>query len=187
MAASSTDLSAAAFPQVAAAASSQALAGASNSTIAGSEVGILAQIITVIGVLPIEVLIVTIVLGVHRFIHRRSPRSPQTRAVSIKPRRYALPFLQAKAELEDEQKRMHELHGEHLVRELGTEDEIFQMPDETENLVLPLQGKRRRHEMPGADHVSWEMPLRGRCEAMGDDCAGIDVSKVTDQHEANGS
>lgn len=63
------------------------------------------------------------------------------------------------------------MHGEHLVRELGTEDEIFQMPDETDSLVLPLQGRRRRHGMPRGNHVSWEMPLEGRYEAMGEDCA----------------
>lgn len=57
---------------------------------------------------------------------------------------------------------MHEFDGA---------DEIFQMPDERESLVLPLQGRRGVHEMPEGPHMRWEMPLQGRYEVMGDEYA----------------
>lgn len=166
-ASASISLSSAALSQLAAAASSQAIAAASNSTNSGSEVGIFAQVIIAIGVLPIEVLIVTIVLGIHRLMHRKPSRPLRTRADITKPKRDSLPYLQPKAELEDEQRRRHELHGEHLVHELDGKDEIYQMPDETDSLVLPLQGRPGIHEMPEGSHVSWEMPLQGRHKVMG--------------------
>ena len=109
-----------------------------------------------------------VVFGFHRLMHRRTSSPLQTRANSPKPRRDSLPYLQPKAELEDEQRRRHELHGEHLVHELDGKDEIFQMPDETENLILPLQGRRGIHEMPERNHMSCEMPLQGRHEVLGD-------------------
>lgn len=56
---------------------------------------------------------------------------------------------------------MHELDGK---------DEIFQLPDETDSLVLPLQGRRGICEMAeGGEGGSWELPLQGRYEVVGDD------------------
>ena len=57
------------------------------------------------------------------------------------------------------------------MRELNGEDEIFQMPDETESLALPLQRRQEIHKMPEGNHVSREMPLGGRHEIMGDEHA----------------
>lgn len=167
-ASASASLSSAALSQqLAAAVSSQALAAAASSTDSGSEVGIFAQVIIAIGVLPIEVLIVTIVLGIHRLMRRKPSRPLRTRVDTTKPRGDSLLYLQPKAELEDEQRRRHELHGEHLVHELDGKDEIYQMPDETDSLVLPLQGRPGIHEMPEGSHLSWEMPLQGRHKVMG--------------------
>lgn len=162
-------LSAAAFSQTVAAASPEALVGISNSTNEGSEVGILAQVIIAIGVLPVELLIMTAVLGIHMLMHRKPSRPPQGTANRTKSRRESLPYLQPKAELEDEERRRHELDGERIARELDGEDQIFQMPDETGRLVLPSQGRQGRYEMSAGNHVSWETPLRGKPELMGDE------------------
>ena len=136
------DCPAAAFPQAAAAAvSSQTLTEASSPTNAGSQVGFLAQVIIAVGVIPLESIIVTIVLGVHRLVHRRSSRSLQTRIDSVYSAQDSLPYLQPKAELEDEQNRRHKLDGEHLTHELDREGKIFQIADETDSLHLPLQGR----------------------------------------------
>ena len=164
-------LSATTSSQTVAAASSQALVGGSNSTNDGSEVGILAQIIIAIGVIPVELLIITAVLGIHMLMHRKPSRPSQSRAVRTKSRRDSLPYLQPKAELEDEQRRRYELHSERIARELDGEDRIFQMPDETGRLCLPSQGRHGRYEMPADNHVSWETSLRGMPELMGDEHA----------------
>ena len=156
-------LSASALSRTAAAASSQALAGASSSANSGSEVSILAQIIIAIGVIPIELLIMAVVLGIHRLMHRRPSRPPQVEANGTNPTQDSLLYLQPKAELEDEQRRWHELHGEHTMRELDGEDEILQMPDET--------GRQKIHEMPESNNGCWETPLGGIHEVMGDEYA----------------
>ena len=104
-------------------------------------------------------------------MHRRSPRPPQTRFESATSAEESLPYLQPKAELEDEQTRRNELHGEHLVHELDGEDEIFQITDETDSLVLPLQGRQGIHEMPEPHDLGWELPLQGRNEVMGHEFA----------------
>lgn len=165
-ASASINLTAADLSQAAAAASSQALAEASGSTVTA-----LAQVIIAIGVIPVQVIIVAVVLGIHRLMHRKSPRSPQTCFDSATPAEDSLPYLQPKAELEDEQTRRNELHGEHLVYELDGEDEILEISDETDFLVLPLQGRQGVHEMPEPHDLSWKMPLQGREEVMGDECA----------------
>lgn len=170
-ASASIGLSVAALSQTAAAASSQALAGASTSTNAGSEVGVFAQIIIAIGIIPVEILIVSIVLGLHRLKHRRPSRPRQTRSDSAEPIRDSLPYLQPKAELEDEQRRRHELHGERIVHELDGQEKIFQMPDETGSLVSPLQVRQTLHRLPKSDHASWEMLRNGRYEVIGDEYA----------------
>lgn len=77
--------------------------------------------------------------------------------------------MRPKAELEDEQRRRYELHGQHLVHELDGGVEIFQMPDGTDDLILPLQGRQEVQEMPERRSASWEMPLQGRWEIMGDE------------------
>lgn len=66
-----TNLTAAALSQAAIAASPPTLVEASNPTDAGSQVGFAAQIIIAVGVIPLELIIVAIVLGVHRLVHRR--------------------------------------------------------------------------------------------------------------------
>lgn len=105
-------------------------------------------------------------------MHRRSSRPFPVRAASTIPRRNSLLYLQPKAELEDEQKRRHELHAEHPLHELDRENEIFEMPDGTESFrILPLQGGQDVREMPEGSHVSWQMPIQGRCEVMGDEYA----------------
>lgn len=133
--------------------------------------GVFAQVIIAIGVIPVELLIVAVVLGVHRLRHGRPSRPLQTREEGTKSKRNSLPYVQPKAELEDEQRRRHELHGVHLVHEVDGENGILQLPDGTESLVLPLQGTRGLHEMPDEGHMSWEMPLQGRSEIMGDELA----------------
>lgn len=104
-------------------------------------------------------------------MHRRSPRSPQTRVDNATPAEDSLPYLQPKAELEDEQTRRNELHGEHLIHELDGEHEILEISDETDSLVLPLQGRQGVHEMPEPHDLSWEMPLQGRNEVLGEEYA----------------
>ena len=49
------------------------------------------------------------------------------------------PHLQPKAELEDEQNRRHELHGEYLVHEMDDEGEIVEIADEADSLDLPYR------------------------------------------------
>lgn len=171
MASVSANLTAAVLSQAAAAASSQALAEASSSTDTGSQVGILAQVIIAIGVLPIELIIIAIVLGIHRLAHRRPSRPLQTVVNSVKPTQDSLPYLQPKAELEDEQKKTYELHGEHVENELEGQDAIVQIADDTDSLVLPLQGTHGVHEMPEEKDISWEMADQERNELMGDEYA----------------
>lgn len=43
------------------------------------------------------------------------------------------------------------------------------MPDGTDDLILPLQGRQEVQEMPERRSASWEMPLQGRWEIMGDE------------------
>ena len=130
--------------------------------------GILAQVIIAIGVLPIELIIVAIVLGIHRLAHRRSRRALQTKVASVQQTEDSLPYLQPKAELEDEQKKLYELHGEHIENELEGKDAVVQIADDADSLVLPLQGTHGVHEMPEEHELSWEMPDQERNELMGD-------------------
>lgn len=168
-ASTSRNLTASVLFQVAAAASSQALEKASISTDDGSKVGVLAQIIIAIGVIPAQLVIVTIVLGIHRLVHRRPPRPLQIRVDSAPPTQESPPYLQPKAELEDDQR--HELHGGQPVRELDDEGEILEIADEMDNAIPFLQGRQGMSEMPEANGLSWEMPHEGRAEVMGDEIA----------------
>ena len=168
-ASTSANLTASVLSQVAAAASSQALAEASTSTDDGSKVGVLAQIIIAIGVIPVQLVIITIVLGIHRLVHRRPPRPLRTRVDSAPPTQESPPYLQPKAELEDD--RRHELHGEHPVRELDDEGEILEIAVEKDNTVPSLQGRQGINEMPQANGLSWENSHQGRSEVMGDEIA----------------
>ena len=152
-----TNLTAAPLSQVATAASSQALVEESRPTDVGSQSGFLAQIIIVVGVIPLELIIVIIMLGANRFVHRRSTRTLRIRVDSAHSAQDSLPYLQPKAELEDEQNRRHELDGEYLVQEMDDEGEILQIADETDSLDLPLQGSQGISEMPEEHHVSWKM------------------------------
>ena len=104
-------------------------------------------------------------------MHRRPPRPLLTRVDSATPAQYAPPYLQPKAELEDDQIRRHELHGEHPVRELNGQDEIVQIADKTDDAVLPLQGRQDVSELPEPKDLSWEMPHHERIEVMGDEIA----------------
>ena len=85
----------------------------------------------------------------------------------MKPTQDPLPYFQPKAELLDEQKIRHELHGERIVHEVDGEGDIFQMSDETESLVLPLQGCEAVHEMAEGNPVAWELPVQKIHEVMG--------------------
>ena len=49
--------------------------------------------------------------------------------------------------------------------------EVLQIADEKDSLDLPLQETQGVHEMLGQHHLSWEMPLQGRNEVMGDEIA----------------
>ena len=151
--------------------SAQASAEVSSSPVSGSEVSALAEVIIAIGVIPIEIVIVIIVLGIHRLVHRRQPHSPAPRTRIERSRQNSLPYLQPKAELEDEQRRRHELHGENFAYELNDEGEIVQMPDGTEGVVLPVQRRQEIQEMPEGNSMSWELPLHERHEVMGDEYA----------------
>ena len=151
--------------------SAQASAEVSSSQVSGSEVGVLAQVIIAIGVIPIEIAIAMIVLGIHRLLNRRSPQSPEPRTSIKKSSPDSLPYLQPKAELEDAQRRRHQLHGEKFAYELNGEGEILQMPDGTESLVLPVQRRQGIQEMPEANSMSAELPLHERYEVMGDEHA----------------
>ncbi len=148
-------------------ATSQSPAELSGYTVSGSEVTVLAQVIISISIIPIEIIIVGMVFGIHRLVHRRPPNSAPPRTSIEKPRQSSLPYLQPKAELEDEQRRKHELHGENLAYELNSQGEIFQMPDETESLVLPVQRRQVIHGMPRGNRMCWELPLHNRQEVMG--------------------
>ena len=164
--------------------SAQASAEVSSFQVSGSEVSALAQVIIAIGVIPIEMAIAVIVLGIHRLVHRRQPRSPAPRTSIEKSRQNSLPYLQPKAELEDEQKRRHELHGENFAYELNGEGEIFQMPDGTESLVLPVKRRQGIQEMPEGNSMSWELPLHERHEVMGDGHAQELESPVQNKHKS---
>ena len=170
-ASTSANVTASVLSQVAAAASSQAFAEASRSTDAGSKVGALGQIIIVIGVIPVQLVIVTIVLGIHRLVHRRSPRPPQMKVDSAPPIQESPLYLQPKAELEDDRTRRHELDGEHPVRELDGEGEILEIADELNNTVPSLQRSQGISELPQANGLSWEMPHQERAEVIGDEIA----------------
>ena len=167
----SANLTASELSQAAAAASSQALAEALSSTDAGTQVSILAQVIIAIGVIPVQLIIVSIVLGLHRLVHRKSPRPLQMRIDSAIPTKDPPPYLQPKAELEDDQNKRHELHDEHLVRELDGGNEVHQIADGTENVALSLHGRQGIGEMPEPHDLSWEMPHQERTEVMGDEIA----------------
>ena len=123
------------------------------------------------GVIPVLLIIVAIVVGVHRLTHRTPMRPHQTRLDSVALRRHSLPYLQPKAELEDEQKRKHELHGQHVVHELDCEDDIHEIADDEDDRILPLHGTDGIHEMPVGTHRSWGLPFQGRVELMGDEPA----------------
>ena len=124
----------------------------------------MAQIIIAIGVIPVQLIIVTTVLGIHRLVHRRPPRHLQLRVDSAPPtQELPPPYLQPKAELEDDRTRRHELQSEHPVRELDGEGEILQIADETDSTVLPLQGRQGISEMPE--------PHQTRIEIMGPEIA----------------
>lgn len=139
-----TNLTAAALPQAAIAASPPTLAEASNPTDAGSQVGFAAQIIIAVGVIPLELIIVAIVLGVHRLVYCRSSRSPPIRVDRAHSAQDPLPYLQLKAELEDELNRKH------------GEGELFQIA-ETGSLDLPLQGTLGIHEMSGVNQLTYRL------------------------------
>lgn len=151
--------------------SAQASAEVSSSRVSGSEVGALAEVIIAIGVIPIEIVIAIMVLGIHRLVHRRPPQFHPPRTSVEKSRQDLLPYLQPKAELEDKQRRRHELHGEDFAYELNGQGEIFQMPDGTESLILPVQRRQGIQEMPEGNSMSWELPLHERHEVMGDEHA----------------
>ena len=162
--------------------SAQASAEVPSSQVSGSEVSALALVIIAIGVLPIEVAIAVIVLGIHRLVDRRQRRSPAPRKSIEKSTKNSLPYLQPKAELEDEQRRRHELHGENFAYELNGAGEIFQMPDGTESLVLPVQRRQGIQEMPEGNSMSWELPLHERYEVMGDEHAQELESSMQNKH-----
>ena len=164
--------------------SAQASAEVASSRVSGSEVGVLAEVIIAIGVIPIEIVIVGLVLGIHRLVHRRPPQSPPPRMSVEKPRQDSLPYLQPKAELEDEQRRRHELHGENFAYELNGQGEIFQMPDGTESLVLPVQRRQGIQEMPVGNSMSWELPLHERHEVIGDEHAQELESPIQTKHDS---
>ena len=168
-ASTSANLTASVLSQVAAAASSQALAEASTSSDDGSKIGVLAQIIIAIGVIPVQLVIITIVLGIHRLVHRKHPRPLQISAVSAPSTQESPPYLQPKAELEDD--RRHELHGEHPVRELDDEGEILEIADKMDSTVQSLQARQGISEMPQANGPSWDNLHQGRSEVMGDEIA----------------
>ena len=167
----SANLAASVLSQETAVASSRALTEASSFTNEGSTVGIFAQIIIAIGVIPVQLVIVTIVLGIHRLVHRRPPRPLQIRVDSAPPTQEPPLYLQPKAELEDDRTRKHELHGEHAVRELDSEGEILQIADETDDTVLPLHRRQWISELPEPYEVSSEMPHQTRHEITGGEVA----------------
>ena len=105
-------------------------------------------------------------------MHRKPSRHLLTRIDGAKPTEDSLPYLQPKAELEDEQRRRHEVHGEDLVRELSGEDEIVQIADSRDSLVLPLQGRQDICELAEGlyNHNSWQMPAGRGIEIMGAEC-----------------
>ena len=162
--------------------SAQASAEVSSSQVSGSEVSALAEVIIAIGVIPIEIVIAVIVLGIHRLVNRRQRHSPAPRTSIEQSRQNSLPYLQPKAELEDEQRRRHELHAENFTYELNGEGEIFQMPDGTESLVLPVQRRQGRQEMPEGNSMSGELPLHETHEVMGDEHAQELESPAQNKH-----
>ena len=163
-------------------ASSQASVEVSSFQVSGSEVSALALVIIAIGVIPLELAIAVIVLGIHRLVYGRPPQSPGPRTSIEKSRPDSLPYIQPKAELEDVLRRRHELHGENFAYELNGEGEILQMPDGTESLVLPVQRRLGIQEMPEGSPMSWELPLHERHEIMGDEYAQELESPVQNKH-----
>ena len=114
-----------------------------------------------IGVIPVQLVIVTIVLGIHRLVHRKPPRPLQIRGDSAPPTQQSPLYLQPKAELEDDPTRKHELDSEHPVRELDGVGEILEIADEMVDTVPILQ---RREAIS-------EMPHQERAEVIGDEIA----------------
>ena len=104
-------------------------------------------------------------------MHRKSPRPLQIKVDRASPAQKTLPYLQQKAELEDDRTRRNELHDEHPVRELDDEGEILEIADEIDNTVSSLQERQGISEMPQAKGLSWEMPHQERAEVMGDEVA----------------
>ena len=61
------------------------------------------------------------------------------------------PYLDRKAELEDEERRRHELHGGGVTYEMEGEDRVLEMPSgrDTETMLASL---RETHEVRGVEH-----------------------------------
>ena len=163
--------------------SAQATAEVSGFQVSGSEVSALNSVIIATGVIVVDIAIAVIVLGIHRLVYARPPQSPGPRTSSEKSRPDLLPYLQPKAELEDEQRRRHELHGENFAYELNGEGEIIQMPDGTESIVLPVQRRQRMQEMPEGNLMSWQLPLHERHEVMGGEHAQELESPIQNKHK----
>ena len=106
-------------------------------------------------------------------MHRKPSRPFPTKIDNLKLTEVSLPYLQPKAELEDEQRRRYELHGDHLLHELSGEDEILQIADSTDSLVLPLQGRQDICELSEGlcNRTSSQMAAQRVIEIMGDECA----------------
>ena len=124
-----------------------------------------------IGVIPVQLVIVTIVLGIHRLVHRRPPQPLQTRVDSAPTTQQSPLYLQPKAELEDDRIRRHELDDEHPVRELDDVGEILEIADAMDDSVPFLQPRQAISEMPHANGLSWEVPHQERAEVIGDEIA----------------
>ena len=69
------------------------------------------------------------------------------------------PYVDRKAELEDEERRKHELDGAGIRYEVEGQDTFYEMPSNG-NAEMRLSSLRQTHEIPGMEH-SQELEVPG--------------------------
>lgn len=69
------------------------------------------------------------------------------------------PYLDQKAELEDDERIRHELEAGSIMHEMDGEDTVFEMPGDG-NSRMQLTSTNRTHELRGPDH-SQELEVPG--------------------------
>ena len=129
------------------AASAAALTASSTSGHQGHQ----ARIIILSVVLPTVGLVILLlcVIVIRRYRKKRSYAASTVHPETTSETRI---YLDQKAELEDEERRRHELEGGGKVYEVDGQDTIFEMPGNN-NSRMQLASSHRTHELRGPDHT----------------------------------